>query len=129
MTKNESEWKNANPMIENMPNRGRTIVLLVAGGFALAILTIVGMRVRPVGLAIGIFTFMSGLTMLVRKRKFNYKPGVIVTICGFLLLLANPRFGIIAGFAGYFLIIGAIGLIVFGVFRAVKLAWELGKLS
>jgi len=129
MSDNESEWKDANPKIENLPNRGRIIVQLVAGGIALAILAIVGMRIRPVGLAVGIFTFMSGLTMLVRRRKFNYKPGLIVTSCGFLLLLANPRFGIVAGFAGFFLVVGAIGLVVLGIFRAVKLAWELGKFS
>jgi len=129
MAENESEWKDVNPQIENLPNRGRSIILFIAGGVALAILTIVGLKFRPVGLIIGIFTFMSGLTMLVRKRTFNYKPGIIVTICGFFLLLANPRFGLVAGFAGFFLILGAVGLVVFGLFRAIKLAWELGKFS
>ncbi|MCL2214237.1 MAG: hypothetical protein FWC06_03395 [Treponema sp.] len=129
MADNESEWKDVDPKIENLPNRGRSIILFVAGGIALAILTIVGMRIRPVGLVIGVFTFMSGLTMLVRRRKFNYRPGIIVTVCGFFLLLANPRFGLVAGFAGFFLIIGAVGLVVFGLFRAIKLAWELGRFS
>jgi len=126
---NEPEWREANPSSENMPNRGRAAILFIAGGIVLAILAIVGMRVRPVGLAVGVFTFVSGLAMLVRRKQFFYKPGLIVTGCGFLLLLANPRFGVVAGFAAYFIIIAAIGLVVFGLFRAIKLAWELGKFS
>ncbi|MDR0465574.1 MAG: hypothetical protein LBG94_10750 [Treponema sp.] len=129
MMTNEPEYRDANPGTENLPGRGRSIILLIAGGIALAILTIAGLRIRPLGLAVGVFTFVSGLTMLVRRRTFNYRPGVIVTICGFFLLLANPRFGLVAGFAGFFLIIGAVGLVVFGLFRAIKLAWELGRFS
>ena len=129
MATNEPEWRDVNPVKDSMPGRGRTVIHFIAGGIALIILTIVSARIRPVGLVIGIFTFMSGLTMLIRRKKFNFKPGIIVTICGFFLLLANPRFGVVAGFAGFFLIIGAIGLVVFGLFRAIKLAWELGKFT
>ena len=126
---NEHEWRDVNPQTENLPNRGRNIILFIAGGIALGVLAIVGMRIRPLGLMVGSFTFISGLTMLVRRRKFNYKPGLIITGCGFLLLLANPRFGIVAGFAGYFLVVIAIGLVVFGLLKAIKLAWEVGKFS
>ncbi|MCL2265228.1 MAG: hypothetical protein FWC22_04210 [Treponema sp.] len=126
---NEPEWRDANPASENMPNRGRSAIILIAGGVALGVLAIVGMRVKPVGLAVGVFTFVSGLTMLVRKRQFFYKPGLIVAGCGFLLLLANPRFGVVAAFASFFVIVVAVGLVVFGLFKAIKLAWELGKLS
>jgi len=126
---NEPEYKDANPGTENLHGKGRTVILFIAGGLALAILTIVGMRIRPVGLAVGGFTFVSGLMMLIRRKQFFYKPGLIVTLCGFLLLLANPRFGVVAGFAGYFLIIGSIGLVVFGLYKAIKLAWDVGKFS
>jgi hypothetical protein len=67
--------------------------------------------------------------MLIRRKKYNFKMSFIVTIAGFLMLLANPRFGVVAGFAGYFLITGAIGLVAFGLFKAIKLAWELGRRS
>ena len=126
---NEPEWRDANPSNENLPNKGRTIILFIAGGIALGVLTIVGMCIRPIGLAVGVFTFVSGLSMLLRRRQLFYKPGMIITACGFFLLLANPRFGVVAGFAAYFLIIGAIALVVFGLFKAIKLAWELGKFS
>ena len=126
---NEPEWRDANPSAENLPFKGRDAILYIAGGLVIGILAIVGMRVRPVGLAFGLFTLVSGIMMLVRRRKFNYKPGLILAVSGFLMLLANPRFGVVAGFAGYFLVVGAIGLIVFGIFKVVKLAWELGKFS
>ncbi|MDR0322753.1 MAG: hypothetical protein LBI28_14760 [Treponema sp.] len=128
---NEPEWRDANPATEGLPNKGRIIIALIAGGIALAVLTIVGMRVRPVGLIAGVFIFSSGIGMIFRavKRKVNtnIKNAVIVTASGFLMLLANPRFGVVAGFAAYFLIIGAIGLVVLGLFKAIKLAWDLGK--
>jgi len=126
---NEPEWKDANPSTENLPNRGRTIILFIAGGIALGVLAIVGAVVRPVGLAVGGFTFFSGLMMLVRRKQFFYKPGLIVAVCGFLLLLANPRFGVVAGISNTLLVIGAVGLVVFGLFKAIKLAWELGKFT
>jgi hypothetical protein len=75
------------------------------------------------------FAFVSGITMLTRRRKFNIKLGVIVTVAGFLMLLANPRFGVVAGVAGYFLFVGALGLVVLGLFKAVKLCWDLGNRS
>jgi Sec-independent protein translocase protein TatA len=45
------------------------------------------------------------------------------------MLLANPRFGVVMSFAGFLLIVIAIGLVVFGLSKAIKLAWELGKFS
>ncbi|MCL2179938.1 MAG: hypothetical protein FWB83_02325 [Treponema sp.] len=125
----DPEWKDANPKIENMPNKGKNAILFIAGGLALIVLTIAGIRIRPLGLMVGGFTFISGLMMLVRRRQFFYKPGLIVSVCGFFLLLANPRFGVVAGFAAYFLIIGAVGLAAFGLFQAIKLAWDIWRLS
>ncbi|MCL2800971.1 MAG: hypothetical protein FWD28_04355 [Treponema sp.] len=126
---NEPEYKDANTSTENLPNKGRVIIQFIAGGLALIVITIVSMRLRAVGLAVGSFSFISGLTMLVRRKQFFYKPGLIVTVCGFLLLLASPRFGMVAPFAGYILVVVALGLIVFGLIRAIKLAWDLGKFS
>jgi len=125
--KDEPEWRDANPATENLPDKGRTIILFVLGGIALGILGIVGMRVRPVGLAVGNLAFISGIMMLIRRKRYNRKISLIVTAAGFLLLLANPRFGVVAGFAGYFVVVGAIGLVVFGLVKAIKLAWDLGN--
>jgi len=126
---NEPEWRNANPGTENLPFKGRDIIMCVAGGIAIAAVAIIGMRVRPVGLACGSLAFFYGVMMLIRNRKLNNKPALVLAVCGFLMLLANPRFGVVAGFAGFFLVIGAVGLVVYGIFKAIKLAWEVGKFT
>jgi hypothetical protein len=126
---NEPEWRNANPQNDNLSNKGRVIIKFIVGGIAILVLTIIGTRFRQVGLAIGSFSFISGLMMIMRKRQLFYKPGLVVTACGFLLLLTTPRFGIVAPFAATIIFIGAIGLITYGLFQAIKLAWELGKFS
>jgi hypothetical protein len=129
----ESEWKDVNPITADLPNKGRTIIILIVGGLALGLLGFIGMRVRPLGLAVGTFTFFTGIGMVLRavKRKIHtdLKPAVIITVAGFLMLLANPRFGIVAAFATYFVIVGALGLLVVGLSKAIKLAWDLGKRS
>jgi len=125
----EHEWKDVNPVTADLPNKGRTVILYIVGGIVLGVLAFVGMRIRPVGLAAGMFSFISGITMLTRRRKFNTKLGIVVTVAGFLMLIANPRFGLMAGIAGYFLIVGALVLIVLGLLKAVKLCWDLGNRS
>jgi len=126
---NEPEWKDANPETENLPNKGRNIIIFIISGIALGVLTFVGSIIKPIGLAVGGFAFFSGFMMLMRRRKLNYKPGLILAACGFLLLLTHPRAGIVAGFAATLLIILAIGLVAFGIFKAIKLAWDLGKFT
>jgi hypothetical protein len=130
---NEPEWRDANPETADLPNKGRIIILLIAGGLALGLLGIIGMRVRPLGLAVGSFAFVTGIGMILRavKQKIstNIKTAIIITVAGFLMLLANPRFGVVAAFATYFVIVGAIGLVVAGLSKAIKLAWDLQKRS
>jgi len=128
---NEPEWIDANPETADLPNKGRTAIMCIAGGLALAILTLISLRIRTISLAAGGFALMTGIGMLtrmrMRKQKPNYKFAAIVTAAGFLMLLASPRFGVIAGFAGYILITGAIGLVVLGLWKAIKLSWDLGR--
>jgi hypothetical protein len=136
---NEPEYRDANPETADLPNKGRAVILCLAGGLAIGALGFIGMRIRPVGLGVGTFTFFTGIGMFARMRarahvrtrgqKTNLKTAAIVTAAGFLMLLANPRFGVVAAFAGYFLMTGAVGLVVMGLFRAVKLAWDLGNRS
>ena len=128
---NEPEWKDVNPSTADLPGKGKAVILCIAGGIALGAVGFIGMKIRPVGLAVGVFAFFTGIGMLLRtrKQKADFRPSLILTVAGFLILLANPRFGYVASFAGYFLITGAIGLVVLGLGKAVKLAWDLGKSS
>ena len=124
---NEPKWRDANPETADLPNKGRTVIMLIVGGLVLGVLAFIGTRIRPVGLGAGVLALFSGIGILLRRQKARYKTGLALTAAGFLLLLANPRFGVVAGFAGYFLITGAIALVAVGLFKAIKLSWELGK--
>jgi len=126
---NEPEWRDANPSTENLPDKGRSAIICIVGGIVIGVLTFVGMRIRPFGLTVGAFAFITGITILIRRRKAVFKTGIVVTAAGFLMLLAHPRFGLVAAFAGYFLIVGAIGLVALGLFKAIKLSWDLGTRS
>ena len=122
---NEPEWRDANPSTADLPNKGRAVIVCIAGGLVLGVLTFIGMRIRTVGLAVGVFALFTGIGILLRRQKARFKTGVALAAAGFLLLLSNPRFGVVAGFAVYFLIVGAIGLAVLGICKAVKLSWDL----
>ena len=131
---NEREWKDVNPITEDLPNKGRTVIFCIVGGIVIGVLGIIGARIKPIGLAIGSFAFFTGIGMFIRMRiqqRQNLKPNIkiaaIITATGFLMLLAHPRFGLIAPFAIYILITGAIGLVVFGIWKAIKLSWDLWK--
>jgi asparagine N-glycosylation enzyme membrane subunit Stt3 len=128
---NESEWRDATPPTIDLANKGRVAIICIAGGILLGIIGFLGMRIRPLGLAAGTFAFVSGLVLLMRRKRgnVNIKAAIVITVAGFLMLLANPRFGLVAGFASYFLITGAIGLVILGLFKAIKLSWDLGKRS
>jgi len=108
-----------------LPNKGRSVIICIVGGLVIGILTFVGMRVRPFGLTVGAAAFFTGISLLLRRRKAFFKTAIVITIAGFLMLLAHPRFGIVAGIAVYFLIVGAIGLVVLGLVKAIKLSWDL----
>ena len=131
---NEREWRDANPLIEDLPHKGRAAIICIVGGIALGVLGLVGARIKPIGLAVGGMAFFTGIGMFMRvsmQRKQNlkssYKRAAVITAAGFLMLLAHPRFGIIASFAIYFLVTGAIGLVVVGLWKAIKLSWDVGK--
>ena len=126
---NEPEWSDANPATADLPNKGRSVIICIAGGLAMGVLTIIGLRFRIVWLAVGVLAFFTGITMLIRRRKTNYKAAIIVAIAGFLMLLSYLRFGVVKAFAGYILITGAIGLVVLGIGKAIKLSWDLGNRS
>ena len=125
----EPEWRDANPETADLPNKGRTAIALIFGGLILAVLSFLSRFLRPVGLGAGAIAFFYGIGIFIRKQKNRYKQGVVLIIAGFLLLLSNPRTGIgpVAGIAGTVLFIGALVLVVLGIFKAIEISWKLGK--
>jgi len=124
---NEPEYRDANPETENLPKKGRVIIQCVAGGIALLALTIVSFKIIHIGLFVGGAAFLYGFMMMARRNKFNFKISLIITICGFFLLLI--RFGYIRYVSYGVLLVIALGLIIYGLIKAVSLAWDVGKFS
>jgi len=100
-------------------------IFLIIFSILLFLLAIIGMRIRPLGLIIGILVLINGIIMFLIKQKAYIKFAIISTIAGTLMLFTNPRFGIIAGFAGYLLVLGSIGLMFWGLIKLIILG--LGK--
>jgi hypothetical protein len=128
----DSEWKDANPVTADLPNKGRAAIIYIVAGIVLFVLTVLSKVVRPLGLAAGVFCLVTGIGILVRRQKAKFKEGIALTVAGFLMLLSYPRFGVVFGvvtaaIAGTALFIGAIGLVVLGIFKAIKISWDLGK--
>ena len=125
---NEQEWKDVNPQTADLPDKGRAVILCIVGGIVIAVLGFVGMKIRFVGLVVGMFAFLTGIGMIVRKHKtINQKMAFVIAAAGLLMLLTYPAIGVVRAIAAYLLITGAIGLVVLGLFKAVKLSWDLGK--
>ena len=129
----DNEWKDANPEPSDLPNKGKSAIAFIFGGIAMGLITIIGMKFRSVGIAAGGFSLISGIVMFMRMRiqrqpKPNYKLATLVTAAGFLMLLASGV-RVVTPFAAYILITGAIGLVVIGLWKAIKLSWDVGKSS
>ena len=123
------EWKDANPNKKNLPSKGRTVIIVIAGGIVLLILGIIGSRLKPFGLAVGAIELFLGIGMILnsRRNRANIKPGLICTIAGFFMMLTHPAFGVVRTIATYAIIYGSLGLIAFGIVKAIMLAWDVGK--
>ena len=127
---NEQEWKDVNPQTADLPDKGREVILCIVGGIVIAVLGFVGMKIRFVGLVVGMFAFLTGIGMIMRKRTTaNRKMAFVIAAAGLLMLLTYPAIGMVKAIAAYLLITGSIGLVVYGLFKAVKLSWDLGKRS
>ena len=126
---NEPEWRDANPATEDLPNKGKTVISFIVAGIALGVLTVISVRFRQVGLAVGGIALISGIGIFMRKQKTKYKLAAALTSAGFLMLLTFPPVGIMKAIAMTVLIIGAVGLVVMGIGKAIKLSWDLSKRS
>ena len=127
---NEQEWKDVNPQTADLPDKGRAVILCIVGGIVLLIMGLIGIRFRHVGLVVGMFAFLTGIGMIIRKRKTtNRKIAFFLAVSGLLLLLTYPTIGLVKIIAGTLLYILPIGLIAFGLVKAVMLSWDLGKRS
>ena len=128
MNEPESEWKDANSSSSDLSKQGRTAITCIAGGILLFVLLFVS-KLRVVGLAVGVMACVMGLSSLFVKKNVDYKVGAIMIGAGVLVLLSKTRFHMVTAVAGTALSIGAVALVVVGILKAVKLAWDVRNRS
>ena len=63
------EWKDANYSYSNLPNKGRLAIQCIVTGIIIGLVLVLGRAVRPLFLASGAFLFVSGISMLIRRRR------------------------------------------------------------
>ena len=98
-----------------LAKQGMTAIGGIAGGAALMI-----MRVLPpfIGIIAGVIVGVAGIGGIVSKDPDDRKPGILAATAGGLCILA--RIGIMRPLAGTLLGIGALGLLVMGVWNGIK---------
>jgi len=116
-----SQVKEQNNILTLITSKNGFPIFLIVFGIVLFLLGFIGMRIRLYGLIIGILALIVGIVIFLLQQKVYNKIAVILTITGSLMLISNPRFGIIAPFAGYFLILGSVGLFIFGLIKLLIL--------
>jgi hypothetical protein len=77
-------------------------------------------RFRVLGLVLGAAAGIVGITALLSKDPDDKKPGVIITAAGVLVILSKTGIPVLRSLAPTLLSIGAVGLLVMGVWKAIK---------
>ncbi|MDR2759181.1 MAG: hypothetical protein LBB78_07370 [Spirochaetaceae bacterium] len=89
----------------------------IAGGILLFIMRALPL---PLGIAVGAVVALVGVGALFSKDPEDRKPGMIITVAGFLAILARVPIPPLRSFAGLLLGIGAVGLLAMGIWKGIK---------
>jgi hypothetical protein len=98
---------------------GTTAVAHLAGG-ALFFVMAMGVRFRIPGIILSVGALVLGGVALLSKDREDKKPGLIITGAGVLGMLVQFGPPMIRPFAIFALGLGAIGLIVSGIWKGIK---------
>jgi hypothetical protein len=103
------------PSDKTLNKQGVTAITGLAGGAGLLVL---GALPHVAGIALGVIIGVVGISALRSRDREDHVPGLIITIAGALSIFS--RIGIIKPLAGTLLGLGAIGLLVIGVWSGIK---------
>ncbi|MCL2759223.1 MAG: hypothetical protein FWD22_03340 [Treponema sp.] len=107
------------PSTSSLSKLGITALGYIAGGVFLFLLNVIA-RFKVFGLIVGVLVCLVGIGSLFSRNPADRKAGIIITAAGALVVLSKTGIPGIAIISGVLLTIGAIGLIVLGIFNAVK---------
>jgi hypothetical protein len=103
-----------------LAKQGVAAVGYIAGGILTLAMQILGARFRVVGIILSVIVGGAGVSGLLSKDREDKKPGVVLAMAGALELVSLFGIPFIKPLAGTLLGIGAIGLIVMGIWKGIK---------
>jgi hypothetical protein len=111
-----------------LAKQGVAAVGMIAGGVFLFIIEALA-RFRVVGLVMGVAAGIVGLSALLSKDPDDKKPGLIITAAGVLVILSKTGIPVLRSLAPTLLTIGAVGLLVMGIWKGIKFLMRLKSRS
>jgi len=125
---NDIERRDEIPSASKLSKLGITAIGYTAGGVFLFLLNMAA-RLRGLGLVIGGVVCVVGIASLLSKDPADRKAGVVITAAGALAVLSRTNIPVITAISGTLLSIGAIGLLVLGIWNGIKFFVGLKKRS
>jgi hypothetical protein len=104
---------------KNLAKQGVAAIGMIAGGVFLFIMEALA-RFRVLGLVMGAAAGLVGITALLSKDPDDKKPGFIITAAGVLVILSKTGIPVLRSLAPTLLSIGAVGLLVMGIWKGIK---------
>ena len=123
---NDIEKREEIPSASSLSKLGMTAVGYTAGGIFLFLLQVIS-RLRGLGIIAGVIVCVIGLVSLGSKDTADKKAGAMITAAGVLTLLSKVP--VIAPLASTLISIGAVGLLVMGIWNGIKFLFGLKKRS
>jgi hypothetical protein len=103
----------------SLAKQGVAAAGMIAGGVFLFIMEALA-RFRVLGLVLGAAAGIVGITALLSKDPDDKKPGLVITAAGILVILSKTGIPVLRALAPTLLSIGAVGLLVMGVWKGIK---------
>ena len=125
---NDIERRDEIPSASKLSKLGITAIGYTAGGVFLFLLNMAA-RLRGLGLVIGGVVCVVGIASLLSKDPADRKAGVVIAAAGALTVLSKTNIPVITTISGTLLSIGAIGLLVLGIWNGIKFFIGLKKRS
>jgi hypothetical protein len=104
---------------KSLAKQGVAAIGMIAGGAFLFVMEALA-RFRVLGLVLGAAAGIVGIAALLSKDPDDRKPGIIITAAGILVILSKTGIPVLRALAPTLLSIGAVGLLVVGVWKGIK---------
>jgi hypothetical protein len=103
----------------SLAKQGVAAAGMIAGGIFLFVMDALA-RFRVLGLVIGALAGIVGIAALLSKDPEDKKPGALIAAAGLLVILSKTGIPVLRSLAPTLLSIGAVGLLVMGIWKGIQ---------